>query len=118
MKKIYFILVVLWLSVSSVSAQSVFWGKTYKINVDANTMATYSVDKAGNAEYIISVMEKMRYLFRYDSEGKTRVQTKWHMPSLMKTHSIYQCHSFKMGNSSHQKGLTKQQERLYLMIRL
>ena len=76
MKKIYFILVVLWLSVSSVSAQNVFWGKTYKCNLDANTMLTYSVDKAGNAEYTISGMEN-NVQIRFRGKDKSTKKMLW-----------------------------------------
>lgn len=51
MKRLYYILFALFLGVSSVSAQSVFWGKTFEFGDVSNPSGvfTYIVDNNGNA---------------------------------------------------------------------
>ena len=67
MKRLYYILFALFLGVSSVSAQSVFWGKTFAFGDVSNPEGayTYIVDNNGNA--ILRVLVKTA---EYQMKGK------------------------------------------------
>ena len=67
MKRLYYILFALFLGVSSVSAQSVFWGKTFAFGDVSNPEGayTYIVDNNGNA--ILRVLVKSA---EYQMKGK------------------------------------------------